>query len=272
MLVFKDTTAVKKYMSYLQDQNDLAAVEQQHSGFTSMRIRLNKKQEEAEEFHNTADLSDSTEHSRDEYVSSRSDFPASSKFLSMMNAEGKVQIGNRIFKVTEDYVYEAEVGEEALLDDVDGSQSQHSRLAVHETQHSTSNSNLNGPEDDSCEIYAANPDYRMQGRIEYHNWWFFSEALVQTRYQEKQGWWFWTHWENVGNSDFYHNWDGVVWENGPSGGYEETVVGNEDEGSGAQLENQIYWTFGVGVLVGGDVNGYHEIDNTTLDTDCSTQT
>jgi hypothetical protein len=88
-----------------------------------MRVWLNKKQEEAEEFHNTADLSDSTEHSRDEYVSSRSDFPASSKFLSMMNAEGKVQIGNRIFKVTEDYVYEAEVGEEALLDEVDGSQS-----------------------------------------------------------------------------------------------------------------------------------------------------
>lgn len=43
MLVFEDTTAVKKYMSYLQDQNDLAAVEQQHSGFTSMRVWLNKK-------------------------------------------------------------------------------------------------------------------------------------------------------------------------------------------------------------------------------------
>ena len=138
MLVFEDTTAVKKYMSYLQDQNDLAAVEQQQSGFTSMRVWLNKKQEEAEGFHNTADLSDSTKHSRDEYVSSRSDFPASSKFLSMMNAEGKVQIGNRIFKATEDYVYEAEVGEEALLDDVDGSQSQHAELMVHETQHSTS--------------------------------------------------------------------------------------------------------------------------------------
>ena len=50
------------------------------------------------------------------------------------------------------------------------------------------------------------------------------------------------------------------------------MVGDEDEGNVAQLENQIYWTFGFGVLVGGDANGYHEIDNTTLDTDCSTQT
>lgn len=204
-LSFDSKEAASDYMNYLKGQDDLTSVEEQYADFVSKRTRQEQIRAAAEgngSIQVRAPIEDPGLEPGDPTPDPEPIEPAlpdeillkgSEEFLSMLNADGEVQIGDRIFKVTRDYVYEASESEATLLEEVDGSQSQHSELEVHEVQYSTS-ATTGGENEPTCEVYAG-PDYRMQGAIEYNNYWFFAEARVATRWQREAGWWIWTYWK-----------------------------------------------------------------------------
>jgi hypothetical protein len=270
MLTFEDQDAAARYLEYLKMKGDLTSVEKKHDNFTSKRAYLEDQYTQGQYFYksNNPDSTQAAQHSRDEFVH-RSDFPASDEFLSILNANGKVQIANRIFKVTENYVYEADQGELSVLEEVDGSQKEHSQLNVHKVQHSTVGATTDDGTQDTCTRYSTD-DFRMRAASGFYNYWFFAEAVVQTQWQEETGWWFFVDWDNVCCGDFDHSWIADIYVRG-IGGSDYVKRSGADSGSGSEKETQIYYEFGWGVLLSGDINTDHSMNNATFSGSCDTE-
>ena len=293
-LVFSGTDELESYLSTLDGASDdqLAAAEQQRGLTQSLRAYLDNGEGTewgAREwsFTDGPTGNEATALENDGVV--RADFPVSDVFLSLLNSDGEIQIGDTIYKVTRDNVYAVTPENLGVLNQAVPTLSSpapapDSRISVTPVE-TTAGTTEEGPltsvavapggpsyhhisgAGKDCYVYLG--DTRLHGRSDISNFVFYTEAYVVTEWQRKKKFLGITFWSNTWQSGtLSHKYDGQLsfrrrWFG--SWSYVGPGLGSlPGPAVGARIYHRLQWGTGLGTRIRGTIHSEHFVSTNPI--------
>lgn len=298
-LSFDSPEQLQAYLEPLQDASkERIVATEENQGVKSLRAYLDPN-EDTEETAKLGEGSEGATGSEGQALENdgviRDDFAMGDAFLSVLNNRGEVQIGQSLYKVTRDHVYEIDPADLALLNEkvptlsspapTDGDP----RIRIHavettlprESGEMVATSAAPASESASfdhvasvsgnCYVYAG--DRRMHGKSYITNVWFYSEAGVTTEWERKKKILWWTTWSNTWQSGtlshsytsslYFGLWNGPWSPIGPPSG-------SQSQTGTSSIHKTLAWGVGFGVRIRGSIHTRHSVSNSNVTGSCDT--
>ena len=274
---------------------ELVAAEERLGGFLSLRAYLDPNlwtEETAAAAGDSEELTGSAATALERDGVTREDFPVSDAFLSLVNSRGEVQLGDRVYKLTRDNVYEVKPEDLPVLNEAVPTLSSPApaepdpRIAVYPVETTdepveeapafsvsggTGPSRIRSFKTSPCSVPAGR--WRMHGKSYITTAVIYVEAGVRTNWERRMMLWLWFPFWQEGTLE--HRWyanlyvDRVFWRDvhlyGPATGSHPPTP--RTAGIHSTLAARWVWP---GARLRGRVQGEHSVDNSTANGTCWT--
>jgi hypothetical protein len=285
--VFSSMDEFEANLQPLQDAStaELIALEQMRVGqFESLRAYLDPNEDTEEAAAANAGTDGPTGNEARALQNdgvTREDFPLSDAFLSLLNSRGEVQIGESVFKVTRDHVYEVAADYASVLSEkvptlsspppADGDPA----ITAHEVETTETEvieepapSRLPATGGASLNVeYVTSGNVRLRAISYVTNAWFYSEMGVNTTWQRRKSFLFVSWWANTWQpGTLSHSYNATYRVTlFPSNTY--SVSGTQSVTGTGQIHKTLMWRVGLSpatTFINGSGNTTHTVSNPSM--------